>query len=238
MTRTSQAPKPFYLAIIPARSGSKRVPNKNIALLGGIPLIAHTIRAATHSTKITRTVVSTDSEQIVRIAREWGGDVPFLRPPEIAGDTSPAIETILHAVDTIEQGGRSIDAVVLLQPTSPLRTAAHIDAALDLFESSKADTVTAVCGVREHPYYVWAIDDAGIRPFFSLKEMALGRDELPEAVIENGSIFVIRRPVLDRRTLYGESIVPYVMDARSSVDIDTPEDMLLADIYLREAGQS
>jgi len=237
MTKASRTPGPFYLAIIPARSGSKRVPNKNIQPLGGIPLIAHTIKAAAHATKITRAVVSTDSEEIAKIAREWGGDVPFLRPLAIAGDTSPAIETLLHAVEIIEQDGRRVDAVVLLQPTSPLRTATHIDAALDLFESSKADTVIAVCQVREHPYYVWAVDDKGVRPFFSLKEMALGRHELPTAVIENGSIFVIRRPVLDRGMMYGERVVPYFMDARSSVDIDTPEDMRLAETYLRDAGQ-
>jgi len=237
MTKVSRTPGPFYLAIIPARAGSKRVSNKNIRLFGGIPLIAHTIRAASNSKKIGRTVVSTDSEGIAKIAREWGGDVPFLRPPEIAGDTSPAIETIVHAVQVLEQGGQKVNAVVLLQPTSPLRTATHIDAALELFESSNVDTVTAVCRVREHPYYVWMVDEKGMRPFFSLHEMTLGRHELPKAVIENGSIFVVRRPVLDRGTMYGERVVPYFMDARSSLDIDTHEDMLLGEIYLREIGQ-
>lgn len=225
----------FYLGIIPARSGSKRVPGKNVRLVGGMPLIAHTIRAAAGSKKVGRTVVSTDSEQIATIAREWGGDVPFLRPADISGDTSAPIDAILHAVGIVEAGGNRVDAIVLLQPTSPMRTAADIDTALDIFESSGADTVTAVCKSREHPYYAWRLDQTGITPFFSMKEMTLGRSELPDAVVENGSIFIVRRQVLDHRTLYGQIVVPYAMDWRSSVDIDTAEDMLLAEMYLNEA---
>jgi CMP-N-acetylneuraminic acid synthetase len=235
MTKPSPSGKPFYLGIIPARGGSKRVPGKNIRTLGGIPLIAYTIKAAAGSTRLGRTVVSTDSEQIAGIAREWGGDVPFLRPTDIAGDTSLPIDTILHAIRVIEADERRVDAVVLLQPTSPMRTAGDIDAALGIFESTRADTVTAVCRAREHPYYAWRPDSAGIKPFFSMREMTLGRNELPEALVENGSIFIVRRPVVDRRTLYGEVVVPYTMDARSSVDIDTAEDMLIAEMYLSEA---
>jgi CMP-N-acetylneuraminic acid synthetase len=237
MTKTPQAPKPFYLAIIPARSGSKRVPDKNTTLLGGMPLIAHTIKAAASSRKIDRTVVSTDSEQIARIAREWGGDVPFLRPPEIAGDASPAIETILHAVNTIERDGCRVDAVVLLQPTSPFRTAAHIDAALDLFESSGADTVTSIRELSEHPYWCWTIKDGDFKPYFSKDHMSMGRETLPPAFIENGAIFVVRRSLVAKNTIYGERIVPYLMSRESSLDIDTLDDLRLAEFLLEKRVQ-
>ncbi len=232
MTEAALPDRPFYLGIIPARSGSKRVPDKNIRLLAGIPLIAHTIKAAVNSRKIGRTVVSTDSEQIAHIARECGGDVPFLRPPEIAGDTSPAIETILHAVNTIERDGSMVDAIVLLQPTSPLRTTTHIDAALGLFESSGADTVTSVRQSSEHPYWCWTIKDDVFQPYFSRECMSLGRESLPPAFIENGAIFVIRRSVVAESAIYGHKVVPYLMDQESSIDIDTLDDLLLAEFSL------
>jgi CMP-N-acetylneuraminic acid synthetase len=226
--------KPFYLAIIPARSGSKRVPGKNTRLLGGIPLIAHTIKAAADSRKLGRTVVSTDSKRIAKTAREWGGDVPFLRPPEIARDTSPAIETIVHAIRTIEQADQRIDAVVLLQPTSPFRTGAHIDAALDLFEASKADTVTSVRELSEHPYWCWTIKNGDFQPYFSKDHMSMGRESLPPAFIENGAVFVIRESVIAKKAIYGERIVPYLMSRESSLDIDTLDDLRLAEFLLEK----
>ncbi len=229
---TAKNQKRFYLAVIPARSGSKRIPDKNIKYLGGMPLIAHTIRAALDAKRIGRTIISTDSERIAKIAREWGGDVPFLRPAKIAGDTSPAIETILHALKMVEQSSCRVDAVVLLQPTSPLRTAAHIDAAVDLFESSGADTVTSVRELSEHPYWCWTIREGDFQPYFSKAHMSMGRESLPPAFIENGAIFLIKRSVITENAIYGHKVVPYLMNQESSLDIDTLDDLLFAEFLL------
>ena len=228
--------KPFYLGIIPARSGSKRMPDKNIRPLAGMPLIAHTIKAAAESKKIARTVVSTDSKRIAGIAREWGGDVPFLRPAEIAGDTSSPVEAILHAVNAIEAEGRHVDAIVLLQPTSPLRTASDIDAAIDLFESTGADTVTSVRLASEHPYWCWTVKDGALHPYFSRDLMSMGRESLPQAYVENGAVFVAKRSVVAGTSIYGDKVVPYIMSLESSVDIDMPDDLVMAESAIERKG--
>src|SRR5437762_12313177 len=124
---------PFYLGLIPARGGSKRIPGKNLISLGGKPLIAHTIEAARKSKKLSKVLVSTDDERIADYSRSLGADVPFLRPRELARDQSPTFDAAWHAVMSVEkQRGARVDAVVLLQPTSPFRTSSHIAESIDL----------------------------------------------------------------------------------------------------------
>jgi CMP-N,N'-diacetyllegionaminic acid synthase len=219
----------FYLALIPARGGSKRIPRKNLTLLGGKPLIAYTIEAALASTRLARTIVSTDDEEIACIAKACGAEVPFLRPRDMAQDHSSVIEAIKHALAVIEQGEIAVDAVVLLQPTSPFRTGRHIDESIARFEASGADTVTAVCNAREHPYYAWMIKGDRLAPFFSMEKQMTARKDLPAALMENGSVYVIKRSVIADNSIYGDKIFPYMMDRASSVDIDTPEDLLWAE---------
>jgi len=232
-TRTVKDTEPLYLAVIPARGGSKRLPGKNIALLNEKPLIAYTIEAAKQANRLLRTVVSTDDLEIAAIARQWGAEVPFLRPPSIATDASPMLGVIEHVLHHLEQAGDVVNTVVLLQPASPFRTSRHIDEALELFERTGADTVTSVCNARHHPYYSWTMQGGELIPFFSLEHQAMTRQELPPAFFENGAIFVIRRAVIARGTLYGGKTVPYLMDYRSSIDIDTHDDMLFAGYLLQ-----
>lgn len=222
------------LGVIVARGGSKRLPRKNLALLGGKPLIAHSIEAARASRGLYRTVVSTDDEEIAGFARSMGADVPFLRPAELARDDSPVAGALLHA---LEQAGADADAVALLQATSPLRTSGDIDQAIDLFRSTGADTVTAVSSAGDHPYWCWAEqDDGSLAPYFSREYMAIERAALPVALVENGAVYVVRRPVLHAGSIYGAKVVPYRIDAAHAIDIDYAEDLARADQWLRSRG--
>lgn len=215
-----------YLGIIPARGGSKRIPDKNLVAIGGKPLIAHAIEAAAASKSLTRVVVSTEDTRIAEVARDRGSEV-VCRPPEMARDESPVIDAILHVLHTIANGS-VFNAIVLLQPTSPFRTGQHIDEAIGLYESSGADTVTSVRESSEHPYWCWTIRNGVFQPYFSRNRMSMGRESLPPAYVENGAIFVVKRSVITGKTMYGNKIVPYLMNRECSIDIDTPEDLFKA----------
>jgi len=221
-----------YLALIPARGGSRRIPRKNLVPFDGQPLLVHTVRAARNADKIGRVIVSTEDQEIADVARSCGAEVPFLRPQDMAQDESPVMETISHALNFIENEGFHADAVVLLQPTSPFRTSTHIDEAIAVFESTDADTVTAVRPGLEHPYYAWRIESGHLVPFFTIEHQKMVRQELPPVYVENGSIYIIRRQVLETGRIYGKRIAPYVMDHDSSLDIDAPSDLQWAEYLL------
>ena len=218
-----------YLGVIPARGGSKRLPGKNLRLLAGKPLLAHAIEATRSSRRLSAVVVSTDSEEMERYAASLGVEPQGLRPASLARDQSPVTGALKDALAKFERGHPRVDAVVLLQPTSPFRSGRHIDAAIDLFESSGADTVTSVRAVRDHPYWAWKRAGNGIQPFASMSKIGLRRDQLPEAYIENGAVYVAKRSLILRGTLYGKRIVPLVMDDDASIDIDTPLDLAWAE---------
>jgi len=226
--------QPFFLGVIPARGGSKRFPGKNLAHLNGEPLLDYTLRAARASRRLNAFVVSTDSAEIAAHARAQGVAVPAMRPALIAGDHSPVVEALQHALASFEAaGGGRADAVVLLQPTSPLRLGSDIDRAIGIFERTGADTVTAVQRVRDHPYWIWREDGERITPFFSLAEMSMDRSDLPAACVENGAAYVIRRELVLAGRLYGGHVAPCVMDALHSLDIDTPLDLAWAEFLLQ-----
>jgi CMP-N,N'-diacetyllegionaminic acid synthase len=220
------------VGIILARGGSKRLPGKNIRLLQGKPLIAYTIEAALGAKRLSRTIVSTDDREIALVAASFGAEVPFLRPAPLATDASPPADALAHAANWLEHGGPAIDAVVLLQATSPLRGPDHIDGAVALFCSAGVDTVIAVTGAPTHPYWCWRRDGDVIEPYFSLAEMETPRGELPPAVVETGAIYVCRRDLLVQGTLYGGRVAGFVMDAADSVDIDTVDDFHAAERQL------
>ena len=229
-------PRIDFLAVIPARAGSKRLKRKNLLNLGRQPLIAHTIQAARHSSRLSKVVVSTDCPQIAEAARGCGAEVPFMRSAALADDKTPMIDVLRHAVCYFENIGITIGAVVLLQPTSPFRTGAHIDAAINLFEKKNADTITSVCLSKEHPY--WAVcktDDGFLAPLLGWEKMAADRFELPTTYKENGAIYIIRSSTLKSGRFYGDSVAPFVMDSLVSVDIDHEEDLLWAE-FLLERG--
>jgi len=225
-----------YLAIVPARGGSKRIPGKNLALLRGVPLIDYTLRAAQRARRLEAVVVSTDDETIATHARKHHATVPALRPAEISADDSPVVQALQHALAAHERAASAaVTAVVLLQPTSPLRTASDIDRAIELFEQSGADSLTSVCLANEHPYYAWRPRERWIEPLFTYDEMQMDRSRLPPLYFENGAIYVTKRKNLVRGDLYGRRVAGYVMDELRSLDVDTPRDLAWAE-FLLERG--
>lgn len=227
------------LAIIPARRGSKGVPHKNIRLVAGKPLIAYTIEAALAvRDRLHRLIVSTDDEQIAEVARCFGAEVPFLRPADLSGDRVPMVPVLQHAVGEVEaQDGLRLDWVLLLQPTAPLRTPDDIRAALDLAERGGCDSVISVVQVfAVHPILMKRIENDRLLPFcIEEKEGTRRQDYQPPAYMRNGAIYLTRRDVLmERGSIWGEVIRPYVMPEERSVSIDSELDLKLADLILRE----
>ena len=225
------------LGIITARGGSKGLPRKNILALHGRPMINYTIEAALAAGDLFhRVIVSTDDEEIADISRRAGAEVPFLRPPQLARDDTPTLPVLQHAVDHVERrDGVAIDWVMILQPTSPLRTKEDIKAAGGLAAAGDCDTVVSVRQVSNcHPYKIKKMDSEGwLVPFIDGSVEPLRRQDLvPDAYQRNGAIYLVRRDRLRENRLYGDRIRPYIMADDRSVDIDTQVDFHLAEVLL------
>lgn len=223
------------LALIPARGGSKGIPGKNIAELCGKPLIAWTIDAARRARGIDRVVVSTDTPQIAEVARACGAEVPFMRPDELARDDTPGIAPPLHALRWLaEHEGYAPSALMLLQPTSPLRTDLDIEAAIDLFTRSGADSVVSVTEVHHHPYLMKTRGpDGRLQPFMTPDQPFVRRQDLPPLYALNGALWLIKSAVLlAREEWYTDHTLGYIMPAERSLDVDTPFDLRLAGLIL------
>jgi CMP-N,N'-diacetyllegionaminic acid synthase len=233
------------LAVIPARSGSKGLPGKNLRLLAGKSLICRAVEAARLSLgPDARIIVSTEDAATADHARTCGAEAPFLRPLALATDEARTIDVLMHAFYWMEEeAGFRADWVVLLQPTSPLRSPEDIRGALSLAVASGADSVVTVCSARQHP--AWALfreDDGTVRTFLggSLAEAERKyprRQDLPTVFFENGAVYVVSGTSLRRtRSLYSGMVVAYVMPAERSVDIDGPVDFTLAEALLSAGG--
>jgi len=228
------------LGLITARAGSKGIPWKNIAPLSGRPLIAYTCDAATSSQTLTRVVLSTDADDIAAVARSAGVSVPFMRPAALALDATPSIDVALHAVDWLEQHEAwRTDVLVLLQPTSPLRTGNHIDDVVGkLREDLTVDTVVSVTEVphRFNPYSIMRISDGALVPFVPdpVPFDRYRRQNLPVCYARNGpAVLATRRDVLiTRRSFYGDRVHPYPMSRLDSLDIDDEFDLIAASAAL------
>lgn len=224
------------LALIPARGGSKGVPRKNIKPLAGKPLLAYTAEAALAAKHLTRIVLSTDDEEIAAVGRACGLDVPFLRPAELALDTTPTLPVVQHALRWLMSEGETFDALCLLQPTNPLRRAADIDACLELFAAQQADTVFTVLRVpAEHnPHWVYfKTDDGSLRLSTGEAAPIPRRQDLPAAFHREGSVYVTRTEiVLAQNSLYSQRVLGFEIDPSRSVNIDTPEDWAKAESLL------
>lgn len=223
------------LAIIPARGGSKGVPRKNILPIKGKPVIAYSIEAALHSTKITRTIVSTDDEEIAETAKKWGAEVPFMRPAELATDEASSVAVGLHALQTVEAAeGSQYDVILLLQPTTPLRTAADIDAALTELENTGADGVISVALTGPyHPYYMYTFEGERLKPFVEAVGRITRRQEFPPIYLRNGAIYAVKRHILvDQQSFFPVDCCAYEMPLQRSVNIDSPFDLELAEFLL------
>lgn len=215
------------LGVITARGGSKGVPRKNLRPLGGRPLLVWTILAALASRRLTRTILSTDDEELARLGRESGVEVPFLRPAELASDTAPTLPVLQHAVAMMENTGARFDAICLLQPTTPLRTAADIDACIETLEQTGADAVVTMSPVPAefNPHWVYFQSGEGFRLSTGEPAPIPRRQELPPAYHREGSVYVTRRDVLiEQNSLYGKSLAGYIVDPAERVNIDTSTD--------------
>jgi N-acylneuraminate cytidylyltransferase len=234
---------PTAVALIPARQGSKRVPGKNVRLLGGHPVLAYTIAPAIESGVFERVIVSTDSEEIAAIARHYGAEVPFLRPAAFAGDTSPDIEWLEHLLTELRRQGRTWDCFGLLRPTSPFRTAATIRRAWARFTAQDGvDSLRAVEKCAQHPGKMWVIRGDrmlpllpfgnGDQPWHSTPYQAL-----PPVYVQNASLEIAwTRVVFERRTIAGDVLVPFVTEGYEGFDINDPTDWMIAERLLADGA--
>jgi len=225
------------LAVIPARGGSKGVPKKNIRPLNGKPLIAWTIETAFRTSCLTRTIVSTDDKVIAQVAKDYGAEVPFLRPSAIARDDTPDLPVYLHALSWLTQrGDPHPDMVVWLRPTSPLRTPEDIDSAIRLLNETGADCVRSVCRAEIHPYWMKKLEGDCLVPFVDgIDEKKYYRRQLlPPAYRLNGAVEVVRcSKAAGTDHLFGGIIAGYVMPPDRSIDLDDELDFILAETLLR-----
>ncbi len=221
-------PSGSVLGLIPARGGSRGVPRKNVRELGGRPLIAWTAEAALGAECLDRVVLSTDDDEIAEVGRTAGIEVPFVRPAELAGDTTPMIDVVVHALETLEAMGASFEAVCLLQPTNPFRGAALIDAAVNRFFETSADSVftTLVVPPEHNPHWVYLETADGSLRLATGEDTPIGRrQDLPPAFHREGSVYVSRvAMVFEDRSLYGARSVGIGVDPAASVNIDTAAD--------------
>ncbi|MCR5690712.1 MAG: acylneuraminate cytidylyltransferase family protein [Eubacterium sp.] len=220
-----------FLALIPARGGSKGIPGKNIRDLGGKPLIAHTILAAKKSAYVDQVVVTTDSQEIARVAEEYGARIPCLRPTELASDQSKTIDAILHMVDFLKKEGETYDYLVLLQPTSPLRTQEDIDGAIALALEEGKDLVS-LSPVSDHPILVRTRGEDGSLSKLLDQNSTLRRQDMPDYYRVNGAIYINVMENLSPETSFNDNPLGYLMEASHSVDIDEPVDFAMAEFYL------
>jgi N-acylneuraminate cytidylyltransferase len=233
------ADRPEVLALILARGGSRGVPRKNILPLNGFPLIAYTICQARASKQITRTVVSTDDDEIARVSVEWGAEVPFMRPVELAGDKSLDIEAFVHALRWLRENEKYVpDAVVHLRATEPVRMVRVIDAAIDrLLANPLADSIRTVSPAGEIPYKMWHMDGEYMHPVVTSPDHAeahsVGRQMLPQAFYQNGYVDVMRsRTILEDGSMVGNKVLGMITD-EPRYDIDDWSDIPAVEEALR-----
>ena len=224
------------LGIIPARGGSKGIPRKNLALLAGKPLLYYTARAAQQSRWLTRTILSSDNDEIITVGQQLGLDVPFVRPAEFATDDASSVDVVQHALQCVEEEeGKTYDGVCLLQPTAPLRLSQDIDAAITLLQGSDADAVISVAQVDEpHPVKMMVVCDGVMKAFLPDQwHERLRRQQLEPVYSLNGAVYCVRRTVLlEQMSLWGKKTLAYLMPAERSVNIDNPLDIKMAECIL------
>jgi N-acylneuraminate cytidylyltransferase len=221
------------LAVIPARGGSKGVPRKNIRIVAGKPLIAWTIEESKKSEYIDRTILSSDDEEIITIARQWNCEVPFVRPAELARDHVSGIEPVLHVIETIPE---KYDYVVLLQPTSPLRLVGDIDGCIEKCIFQNAAACVTVTTPDKSPYWMYFLDNQGkLNPIIKQDEPILLRQQLKSVYTLNGAVYVAETGwfLKNNEFISGETVA-YPMPKIRSLDVDTELDLKICEILLSE----
>ena len=227
------------LAVVPARGGSKGLPRKNLRKLAGLPLLAHSLRVAFDSQLVTRVICSTDDPEIAEVAREFGAEVPFMRPVDLASDTATDADYAVHAVSWLdEHEGWKADILVILWPTCPLRRPEDVDGAIQvLLEDSEADSVVSVVPPAKSPYKMWRrTDQTYLTPLLTsgiFEQFAGPRQRLPEVLAPNGYVHVVRADsLLQNRSILGLKTLPFAMAPDHCIDIDTEEDFKIAEAEL------
>lgn len=230
------------ISIIPARGGSKGVKGKNIRLLAGKPLIAHSIEASLNSKLIQRTIVSTDSEEIAEVAKKYGAEVPFIRPKELAQDLTPDTPVFEHAINWLKENENYIPEIIVhLRPTGPLRTSQEIDESIELLIANpEADSVRSLEEPAKPPYKMWRQVEKHIRPFMEIAGMkdahTAPRQSLPKVYQTTADIGIMRlSTILEKKSVIGDTVLPYFLK-RPTVDIDNEFDFEIAELLLKKRG--
>jgi CMP-N,N'-diacetyllegionaminic acid synthase len=231
--------RPEILALIPARGGSKSIPRKNLLPLNGKPLVAYSIEQALASRLVTRTIVSTDDEEIARVAQSFGAEVPFMRPSAYAQDSSPDLDVFRHALTTLQAEGYRCDYVVHLRPTGPVRSVARIDEAIALLIAHpEADSLRSVTWPAQTPYKMWTRAGEYMEPLLRIDGAAephsWPRQALPEVLWQNGYVDIVRpRVILERGLMCGQRVLPFVMH-EPVLELDYPENIAAVEAALRD----
>ncbi len=227
--------KKSVLGIIPARGASKGVPRKNLKELCGKPLIAWTIEEAKKSAYIDTLVLSSEDDEIRKKAAELGCDVPFIRPHELALDDTPGIEPILHAISMLP----NYDLVVMLQPTSPLRTAQDIDECIEAYMEGEYDTCVSVSEVDKTPYWMYELnEDQKLLPILG-ERVVLKRQDAPVIYELNGAVYVSsKESLIEKKSFLTDNTVGYIMQKNRSYDIDTELDFKICELLIRLENQT
>ena len=226
------------LVLIPARGGSKGLPGKNIKPLEGTPLIAHSINHAKGSKYVTRIIVSTDDQEIANVAKQYGAEIPFMRPQELATDTAIAVDTYIYTLNKLKHDeAYEPDILIILQPTSPLRASEDIDNAIEIYKEKQADSVIGVVEY-EHPLAraKKILEDGRMLPYLESEGQRLqNRQQMKKAFSPNGAVYVLNpKLVKETKTYYTSNTFPYIMSREKAVDIDTIDDFNLAIYYLKK----
>lgn len=220
------------LAIIPARGGSKGLPRKNVCSLSGKPLIAWTIDPAKKSKYINRLILSSEDVEIIKVAKELGCDVPFVRPRELAQDDTPGIEPVLHAISMLPD----YDYVVLLQPTSPLRKVGDIDGCIEQCIKRKDNACVSVTEAEKSPYWMFKLNEKGrLSKLLSIDKQYTRRQDLPRIYAINGAVYCAKVEwLLDKKSFITDETMAYIMPQERSLDIDSKLDLMICDFLLRK----
>jgi N-acylneuraminate cytidylyltransferase len=241
---TDSSSQPTIVALIPARSGSKRVADKNIRPLNGHPLMAYTISAAIDSGVFSDVIVSTDSEHYADISKYYGADVPFLRPPDLAGDTSPDIEWVDFTLKSLAEKGNRFDCFSILRPTSPFRLPQTIRRAWNAFlGETGVDSLRAVEKCAQHPGKMWVVNGRRMTPLLPLGPArqpwhSSQYPSLPEVYVQNASLEIANtRVVFEDQTIAGSVLMPFLTQGHEGFDVNHPYDWDLAE-HMVKSGKA
>jgi len=225
------------LGIIPARRGSKRISGKNMKSLCGKPLTQYVIESTLHSSLLDNIVISSDDLDVLELAEQFNGIIPIRRPDELATDSSPAVDYVIHALDWMKKNkGQTFDIVAIIQPTSPLTLVQDIDATIQLLlNDDSADSAVSVVRLNQitHPFKLKIIKEQWLKPFLKEEKIILQADELPDVYTRNGSVYVARINNIEKGIIAGEKCLAHTMPEERSIDINEPIDLEFAEFLLK-----